>query len=304
MKDRARPLSGSASSFVLRQPRKARKPIPMEFTLPALKDPKSVHDLGTTVSSMLDIASMFGCANDIHGIQSSLWTAPDQTTLRAFIVFHSDPCHPLLPHSTPTLPLYISSHLLGPLVIHSELVSTSLVSLYLDDLKLLDHLDVLRAFWLGGDPGFFERVAGALFGKEEAGSGQGRGLGRRARTRVRMGLGSSDLAENAGMASHEGEEGISGKGDDDAWGMGLGVGLSERDRWPPGGGELAYALRTTLIDDKDQSKEKDLGSVWGEIEDRVSFAIKDLPDDDSDGRRARWLNPQGQLFLHKFRLFR
>lgn len=202
-----------------------------------------------------------------------LWAPTPLDDLLAFISHHTDQSHPLLPPQYPTLPLYISSYLLAPLIAHSNLVSTSLVSLYLDDLRLLDHLDVLRAFWLGGDVNFTERVSAALFGKDEAGAGEALGLGRRARTRVRLGLG-GDV-----------NEGVEGE-----WGIGLGLGLSERQKWPPGGAELAYALRTTLLSDDIKEVEED--SVRSGIEDRVSFAVMALPEDEKDGKRARWMDPQ------------
>lgn len=204
-----------------------------------------------------------------------LWAPNPLNELHDFISLHSDPDHPLLPPDSPTLPLYIDNHLLPPLLTHSALVSTALVSLYLDGLHLLDHLDVLHAYWLAGDVGFSERVSGALFGREEAGAGEALGLGRRARTRARLGLGG-------------GEVGTEGGGE---WGIGLGLGLSERARWPPGGAELAYALRTTLLGD--DAPMSDSGPVRERIEDRVSFAITPLPEGDADGKRAKWLNPQG-----------
>jgi hypothetical protein len=157
-------------------------------------------------------------------------------------------------------------------------VSTSLVSLYLDDLNLLNHYDILRSFFLGGNVGFAERVSAALFGKDEAGAGEALGLGKRARTRARLGLGSTE--ETAGNG-----EGV--------WGIGLGLGLSERQKWPPGGAELAYALRTTLVDD-----EEGRDGVWDGIEDKVGFGVRSLPEDEQDGQRARWMNPQGER--HRF----
>jgi hypothetical protein len=38
----------------------------------------------------------------------------------------------------------------------------------------------------------------------------------------------------------------------------------------------------------------DTGPVWEKIEDRVSFAITPLPEGDADGKRAKWLDPQGE----------
>lgn len=207
---------------------------------------------------------------------SSLWAPAPLDELDAFVQRHSKPDEPLLPSDSPSLELYISTHLLAPLLAHASLISRALVSLYIDDLHFLDHLDVLKAFWLGGDAGFTERVGAALFGKDQAGAGEALGLGRRARTRARLGLGAG------------GGEGELPQGE---WGVGLGLGLSDRKKWPPGGAELAYALRTALLDDEIA----DLchrGPVWESLEDRVSFAVRSLPEDDKDRRRARWLNPQ------------
>jgi hypothetical protein len=207
---------------------------------------------------------------------ASLWAPAPLDDLDAFVQRHSDPDEPLLPSDSPTLELYISTHLLAPLLAHAALISHSLVSLYIDDLHFLDHLDVLKAFWLGGDAGFSERVGAALFGKDQAGVGEALGLGRRARTRARLGL---DGGASGGDVA---------QGD---WGVGLGLGLSDRQKWPPGGSELAYALRTALLDDEIA----DLchrGPVWENLEDRVSFAVRSLPDETEGGRRARWLNPQ------------
>lgn len=210
----------------------------------------------------------------ISNSAASLWAPAPLDELDAFVQRHSDPNDPLLPSDSPTLELYIRTHLLAPLLAHSALISRSLVSLYIDDLHFLDHLDVLKAFWLGGDAGFSERVGVALFGKDQAGAGEALGLGRRARTRTRLGL------DDGGADAPQGD-----------WGVGLGLGLSDRKKWPPGGSELAYALRTALLDDEIV----DLchrGPVWEDLEDRVSFAVRSLPDDSEGGRRARWLNPQ------------
>ncbi|KAL1411299.1 hypothetical protein Q8F55_002250 [Vanrija albida] len=206
----------------------------------------------------------------------TLWNPNVQDDLEAFIKVHADQAQPLLPQDCPTLELYISSHLLAPLLAHSALISSSLTQLYLDDLDFLQHLDVLRAFWLGGDTSFSETVAAALFTGDVSSGGEN--LGRRARTRARLGL--------PGVAEH-------GEATNRDWGIGLGLGLSDRQRWPPGGSELAYALRATLLDDS-VDRLASRGPVWAAIEDRVSFAVRALPEDESDGRRSRWLNPQGE----------
>lgn len=217
-----------------------------------------------------------------HGHATSLWSPTPVSELEELVRWHSHPSRPLLAEDTPTLSQHITAHLLAPLLIHSSLVSTALVSLYLDILNFLDHLDILRAYWLGGDVSFLERVNGALFGKDSAGAGEALGMGQRARTRARLGLGRDDDIDK-GKAEEQRE-----------WGIGLGIGLSERTKWPPGGAELTYALRTAIVDDEREVLVTVKGDVWEGIEDKVSYAIQDLPEDQRDGRRAKWLNPQGK----------
>jgi hypothetical protein len=218
--------------------------------------------------------------------RNSLWSPTPLSELEAFMARHSEAEYPLLPEHAPTLSQHISSHLLAPLLTHSSLISKSLVSLYLDNLGFLDHLDILNAYWLGGNMSFLERVNGALFGKDSAGAGEALGMGKRARTRARLGLG-QDQDQDRGNDGERAEE-------QREWGIGLGIGLSERTKWPPGGAELTYALRTAIVDDE-RPLAPPHSDVWEGIEDKVSYAIQDLPEDRRDGRRAKWLDPQGEL---------
>lgn len=273
----------------LRQPRKHHKSLPAEFVSNKTREPPVTSILlGGQLDSNLDdsgfdpIWSLVYQTPGTHlsqGQTTSLWSPTPVSDLEELVTWHSNPSRPLLPEDTPTLSQHISSHLLAPLLTHSSLISTALVSLYLDSLNLLEHLDILRAYWLGGDVSFLERVNGALFGKDSAGAGEALGMGKRARTRARLGLGRDDDVDND-KAEEQRE-----------WGIGLGIGLSERTKWPPGGAELTYALRTAIVDDEREEVVK--GEVWEGIEDKVSYAIQDLPEDQKDGRRAKWLNPQG-----------
>ena len=282
VRERARSLSSSSISRLRGPPRKDRSQLPQDL----VEQAPQVVPMSQPLADLDPQWGLFGREPGSHLTcdKSALWAPTLPTELPAFIAHHSDSTHPILPADTPTLPMYISDKLLAPLLTHSTLVSTSLVSVYLDHLRFLDHLDVLRAFWLGGDVGFAERVSRSLFGKDEAGAGEALGLGRRARIRIRLGLVGSDA--------------VGGDGD---WGIGLGLGLSERQRWPPGGADLAYALRTTLLDE-DVGVAEDKGPVWEGIEDRVSFAVRALPEDEADGRRARWMKPQGESLctIHSF----
>ena len=283
-------MSTSSSISRLRQPRKHRKSLPAEFmTSKTPEPPVTAASLGEQLNSSLDdkgfdpIWSLVYQTPGTHlsqGQATSLWSPTPVSELEELVAWHSDPSRPLLPEDTPTLSQHISSHLLAPLLTHSSLVSTALVSLYLDSLNFLDHLDILRAYWLGGDVSFLGRVNGALFGKDSAGAGEALGMGKRARTRARLGLGRDDDIDNEKPEEQR------------EWGIGLGIGLSERTEWPPGGAELTYALRTAIVDDEREVVFK--GDVWEGIEDKVSYAIQDLPEDQRDGRRAKWLNPQGE----------
>ncbi|ORX36749.1 Spc98 family-domain-containing protein [Kockovaella imperatae] len=244
---------------------KERKPMPRFLS------PSSPVAIGPTAENELleDLSGPPGS----HLPHGTLWAPAPMDTLEAFLRRFNG--QSLLPFDTPTLPIYVQSVILTPLLTHAKLLSASLVSVYLEDLSLLDHLDVLWAFFLGGDIGFTDRANAALFGKDHAGAGEALGLGRRARTRARMGL----TPARKGQAEPLIEEAD--------WGIGLGLGLSERNQWPPGGAELAYALRTTLFE---ETRRKE-SPVWQSIEDRVSFTLKDLPEE-KDGERAKWMNPQ------------
>lgn len=269
--------------------RKERKRLPTEFFDPS--DPFAAQPASSTsritlsspdqaadsaekqLAEFLDMLNQSPGTSSLPPQSTALWSSTPLDNLHSFLKYHSDSS--ILPAAYPTFPLFIAHHLLAPLLAHANLVSAALVSLYIDDLHFTDHLDILQSFWLGGDAGFFERVSMALFGiGDDQDLGQGTGMGRRARTRARMGLGST----SAGAGGE--------------WGIALGVGLSDRERWPPGGAELAYALRTTLLDDiGGHTGDIRAGKAWEEVEDRVSFAIRPLPED-QDGMRSKWMDPQ------------
>ncbi|WWD02892.1 hypothetical protein V865_000934 [Kwoniella europaea PYCC6329] len=304
-KDLSKSLLGSTSSAKSRlshgrSSHKERKTLTTELFVPPApvvdSSPLPTHEMEqgvgafeTEVRELDDFWNLFDQSPGSHlnsqvqqkiGKTSQIWTSTPLDSLQEFLSRHSS--ESILPSDSPTLPIFISAHLLSPLLNHSMMISSSLVSLYLDDLNFLDHLDILYAYLLGGDVNFLGRVSDSLFGKDNAGAGEAMGLGRRARTRARLGL--DPILNDNHHALGDGERGD--------WGIGLGVGLSERSKWPPGGSELAYALRTTLMDERDtRVKGGGEGGPWDEVQDRVSFAIKQL-DEENKGRRAKWLDPQ------------
>lgn len=275
--------------------KKERKRLPPSFYEPrqdiTLQSPVSPVPVGSPKHKIYQVDafwSLFSKApgshlepDPAHKDASTLWTARASGSMDDFLSRYGDQAESLLPRHAPTLELYISERILSPLTAHGRLISSALVSLYLDDLHLTDHYDVLHSYFLGGNPGFMERVSAALFGNDDA-ANSGAGLGRRDRTRARLGL----TRPGAGSTPRE---------DQGQWGAGLGIGMSERSKWPPGGSELAFTLRSTLLDgDKAIDEDNERGEVWSEVENRVSFAIRELPEESIDGKRAKWMNPQGE----------
>ncbi|KDQ15335.1 hypothetical protein BOTBODRAFT_131086 [Botryobasidium botryosum FD-172 SS1] len=197
-----------------------------------------------------------------------------------------------LPSQSPTLPLLTQAAVLRPLLSHSSLISSSLLSVVLSDLRLVTHLDLLHRFLLLGDPGFSSRLQAALF--DDSGTHRPVGKGVRARTRAKLGMQDErDVLETDAVGRN--------------WGIGLGLGLSERETWPPGGAELSFLLRRVLVDSLRElalSSEDGGGrtddhaaaarckdeEIMREAERRLGFALRELEEEDADGR-AKWLDP-------------
>ena len=195
-----------------------------------------------------------------------------------------------LPASTPTLPHLTRLAIVNPLMTHAHLLSSSLLDLLFFDMHFLAHLDLLKRFLLMGDYRFAANLREALF--DETDDPQPVGQGKRARTRAKLKL---DDKRDRGVAS-------SGKD----WGIGLSLGLSEREEWPPGGSELSISLRQVIVDalninvdalswddDKSENGMDDLAMVNQEAEWRMGFLLRDVEDIDNSGR-AKWMNPMGE----------
>jgi hypothetical protein len=85
------------------------------------------------------------------------------------------------------------------------------------------------------------------------------------------------------------------------WAVGLGLGLAERDSWPPGGSDLSYYLRTVIVDSLESlvkladgqfvDSSEGRRQIFVEAEYRLGFAIRDLL---AGSGRERWLNPSCQ----------
>ncbi|KAG8762705.1 hypothetical protein FRC11_007938 [Ceratobasidium sp. 423] len=211
----------------------------------------------------------------------------------------------VLPLSAPTLPLLVDATLLALPLAHSRLVSSALFRVFTGRLAFKTHLKVLRGFLLGDDPVFWSRLRGALF--EESGiASVSTAVGRGIRAGVRVRLGISDTTRDYIADERAEREGRSRE-----WGVGLAVGLSDREgagTWPPGGAELGLRLRHVIDDalevgwgagstsdsddeESESDREKDPGRfVLKETSWRLGFILRDLEEESLEGR-ARWLNP-------------
>ncbi|KDN46235.1 hypothetical protein RSAG8_04462, partial [Rhizoctonia solani AG-8 WAC10335] len=209
----------------------------------------------------------------------------------------------VLPLCAPTLSLLVDATLLALPLAHSRLVSSALFRVFTGRLAFKTHLKVLRGFLLGDDPVFWSRLRGALF--EESGIASA-AVGRGIRAGVRVRLGISDATRDK-IADERAER----EGRSQEWGVGLAVGLSDRESagtWPPGGAELGLRLRHVIDDalevgwgagptsDSDAEEtettcERDPGRfVLKETSWRLGFILRDLEEESPEGR-ARWLNP-------------
>ncbi|CAE6517278.1 unnamed protein product [Rhizoctonia solani] len=211
----------------------------------------------------------------------------------------------IFPLSAPTLSLLVDATLLALPLSHSRLVSSALFRVFTGRLAFKTHLKVLRGFLLGDDPVFWSRLRGALF--EESGIAKvSAAVGRGVRAGVRVRLGIYDTTRD-----HVADERAEREGRSREWGVGLAVGLSDREgagTWPPGGAGLSLRLRNIIDDalevgwgagptsgsdneESESTRKRDPGLlVLKETSWRLGFILRDLEEESPEGR-ARWLNP-------------
>lgn len=242
-------------------------------------------------------------------------------SLQSFL--QSFPSPPHLPSLTPTLP-HLTSLVLSPLLQHCTALSRSLLSLFLDPsshLNLHSHLTLLRSFILLTSTAFKNRLKAALFSDSDDWKFEGseaRAIAKdavakkreRKRSRKRTQSGATSRASSVHSEPADGET-SEGPGES-VWAVGLGLGLRERNSWPPGGSDLSFYLRTVIVDsleshaphrlDLDLEEGRNVApaaeaeaGIWAEAETRLGFAIRDLP---AGTGRERWLNPCCKCKLH------
>jgi hypothetical protein len=297
-------------------------PSPPRLSTASVDNQQTVHsvnyppELASFKAFDMEPGAQWG-SSSTHPTSLPINTTPYQIFLSTF---PSD-----LPSSTPTLQ-HLATAILHPLQQQSNRLTNALLSLSLTPpLSLPSHLSLLRAFALLSSQSFTYRLRCALFSESDGYQPVGRGT--RARTRARLGIKDArDVAAEAEEIS-SGPPGTGTTASAAKWGIGLGLGLSERGIWPPGGAELGFALRRVIVDSLDEMKvEEDragvvvtppspppLGVPLGvpldclgvvkpceevvkEAEWRLGFAIRDLPV--SEGREE-WLDPSSIAYVLK-----
>jgi hypothetical protein len=200
-----------------------------------------------------------------------------ESTLQSFLA--NFPSY--LPALTPTLS-HLSDLVLFPLLAHGTAISGALISLLLSPesyLHIHSHLTLLRSYFLLTLPAFTMRLQAALFSDSDDWNFEG--------STMRAMAKSTQNRKTAVPGGYHAQ-----------WAVGLGLGLAERDSWPPGGSDLSYYLRTVIVDSLESLVKLTDGQfvdssegrrrIFVEAEYRLGFAIRDLP---AGSGRERWLNP-------------
>ena len=225
-------------------------------------------------SGLLEQFKVFSLEPGIHLPPSARGA---ESTLQSFLADFP----PYLPPLTPTLS-HLSDLVLSPLLSHGTAVSGALMSLLLSPgshLHIHSHLVLLRSYLLLTLPAFTMRLQAALFSDSDDWNFEGSTMRAMAKS------------------THNRENTVSG-GSEAQWAVGLGLGLAERDSWPPGGSDLSYYLRTVIVDSLESlirltggepsDSSEGRRRIFAEAEYRLGFAIRDLP---VGSGRERWLDP-------------
>lgn len=187
-----------------------------------------------------------------------------------------------LPPITPTLS-HLTSLVFEPIVSHASALSRTLLSLFLSpsaDLHLQGHLQLLRSYLLLTAPSFKSRLAAALFSDSE----------------------DCDMEEQASKITVHSFRRKSNKKKVErtgTWAVGIAPALLERETWPPVGADLSFFLRTVIVDSFEANSVLIGGPdrVWEDVENRLGFAIRDLP---VTPGHDKWLNPLCELYFNDF----
>ncbi|KAG9044808.1 hypothetical protein FS837_007519 [Tulasnella sp. UAMH 9824] len=167
-----------------------------------------------------------------------------------------------LPSAAPTVDRLGQLVIVEPLVAHSRLLSQSLLDVFLNELHLLSHLDILYRFMLFGDPKFVANLRDALCDERPF------------------------HPQSDDSSSTEGA----------SLGPGLNSKLSLTGEWPPSGFGLSHSLRSVIVEVLEMDSGVEHGEsvarrvVKQEAEWRMGFVVPPVEENDE---RERY-HPSGE----------
>jgi hypothetical protein len=267
--------------------------------------PVPIGSSEVSYSSELSAFRMFDLEPGIVEFIGNLSSTKNGTSTLAANISSFISSFPLsLPPITPTLSS-LASLTFQRLTEHASILSTALLRIFIDQpgkLNFCTHLILLRDFLLVSKPEFKSKLIIALFddsGEFRVSSSSAHSLSVRA-VRQRMG----ELRHSMGhrVDKQRGKEDRD-QGRKMPWAVGLAPHLLERQTWPPVGADLAFYLRTVIVDSLDWNrsvnKKDENGEAKGngtttetivleEAEWRLGFAIKDLV---VESGKEKWMNP-------------
>ena len=209
-------------------------------------------------------------------------SGPPLQPVRAFVTSFPEHLSTVVPTISDLTDLVFS-----PLAEQASVLSQAVLNLFLTplgslspivatDLHLHSHLTVLRSYQLLASHSFKSKLSAALFSDSEDWTSGGQ------RSAWSLSIG----GDKKGI--------LRPVPDDRVWPVGLSASLLEKDCWPPGGADLSFFLRTTIVDAMEimhlrtTPPKVEIPSAYDESEWRIGFAIRDLP---SGKGRDRWLDP-------------
>lgn len=242
---------------------------------PTRSPTKTLYKASTFISQEDKVLTQFRLFDMEPGAQmeeslfDAEFTALSMTQLEAFLSnFPTE-----LPPISPTLPI-LASILFEPLLIHASQLSTALLSLVLSapDLRnFRSQLVLLRSYLLITSPAFKAKLSVALFSDADQ----------------------DDHSSNQWVLHNLRRRPKRQKENNSRpWAVGLSPALLERESWPPLGGDLAFLLRTVVVDSLEQSMptpdDHSGRNLVEEMESKLGFAIRDLP---TTSGKEKWLDP-------------
>ncbi|KAF5348737.1 hypothetical protein D9758_006819 [Tetrapyrgos nigripes] len=181
-----------------------------------------------------------------------------------------------LPSVTPTL-AHLSSLVFQPLLHHCRALSGTLLSLYLSlppPQDVYSHVQLMGSYILLLSPSFKRRLSVALFSDSDT------FVSEFAQHSPGQWFTLRELRRNPVQGSNNSNK---------PWPVGLAPALLDKETWPPVDTDLSFFLRTVIVDSfVEMGPVEETSKDLDEVENRLGFAIRDMPD---EKEQSRWMSP-------------